>query len=66
MDAWWQALSGAGDLAFPVPWLLVGCPAGLGNNDISSAATAPYLRVAVSEALLPGAWCVRPASMPHQ
>jgi len=53
-------------LVFPTSWPLGDCPAGFGNNDISSATTAPKMRVAMSEALLPGAWWVRPASMPHQ
>jgi hypothetical protein len=66
VDAWRQALFDAGDPAFPVPWRLGDWPAGFGNNDISSTTTAPSMHVAMNEAVPPDAWCVRPASMPHQ
>jgi hypothetical protein len=41
MDAWRQASFTAGHLVFPAPWPLGDCPANFGNNDISSATTAP-------------------------
>jgi hypothetical protein len=41
MDAWRQASFDAGHLVFPAPWPLADCPASFGNNDISSATTAP-------------------------
>ena len=41
MDAWRQASFNAGHLVFPAPWPLGDCPANFGNNDISSATTAP-------------------------
>jgi len=40
MDAWRQASFNAGHKVFPAPWPL-DCPANFGNNDISSATTAP-------------------------
>jgi hypothetical protein len=41
MDAWRQASFTAGHRVFPAPWPLGDCPANFGNNDISSATTAP-------------------------
>jgi hypothetical protein len=41
MDTWRQASFNAGHLVFPAPWPLGDCPANFGNNDISSATTAP-------------------------
>ena len=41
MDAWRQASFTAGHHVFPAPWPLADCPANFGNNDISSATTAP-------------------------
>jgi hypothetical protein len=41
MDAWRQTSFDAGHLVFPAPWPLADCPANFGNNDISSATTAP-------------------------
>jgi hypothetical protein len=41
MDAWRQASFNAGHHVFPAPWPLADCPANFGNNDISSATTAP-------------------------
>jgi hypothetical protein len=41
MDTWRQASFNAGSLVFPAPWPLADCPANFGNNDISSATTAP-------------------------
>jgi hypothetical protein len=41
MDAWRQASFNAGHRVFPAPWPLGDCPANFGNNDISSATTAP-------------------------
>ncbi len=41
MDAWRQASFNAGTRVFPAPWPLADCPANFGNNDISSATTAP-------------------------
>jgi hypothetical protein len=41
MDTWRQASFDAGHLVFPAPWPLGDCPATFGNNDISSATTAP-------------------------
>jgi len=41
MDAWRQASFTAGHRVFPAPWPLADCPANFGNNDISSATTAP-------------------------
>jgi hypothetical protein len=41
MDAWRQQSFYAGHLMFPAPWPLGDCPAAFGNNDISSATTAP-------------------------
>ena len=41
MDAWRQASFNAGHQVFPAPWPLGDCPATFGNNDISSATTAP-------------------------
>lgn len=41
MDAWRQASFDAGHRVFPAPWPLGDCPANFGNNDISSATTAP-------------------------
>jgi hypothetical protein len=41
MDTWRQASFDAGHLVFPAPWPLGDCPANFGNNDISSATTAP-------------------------
>jgi hypothetical protein len=41
MDAWRQASFNAGHRVFPAPWPLADCPANFGNNDISSATTAP-------------------------
>jgi hypothetical protein len=38
---WRQASFDAGHQVFPAPWPLGDCPANLGNNDISSATTAP-------------------------
>ena len=41
MDAWRQASFNAGHRVFPAPWPLADCAANFGNNDISSATTAP-------------------------
>jgi hypothetical protein len=41
MDAWRLASFNAGHRVFPAPWPLGDCPANFGNNDISSATTAP-------------------------
>jgi hypothetical protein len=41
MDAWRQASFNAGHQVFPAPWPLGDCPGNFGNNDISSATTAP-------------------------
>jgi hypothetical protein len=41
MDAWRLASFNAGHQVFPAPWPLGDCPANFGNNDISSATTAP-------------------------
>ena len=41
MDAWRQASFNASHLVFPAPWPLKDCAANFGNNDISSATTAP-------------------------
>ena len=41
MDTWRQASFDTGHLVFPAPWPLGDCPATFGNNDISSATTAP-------------------------
>jgi hypothetical protein len=41
MDAWRQASFNAGHRVFPAPWPLGDCPTNFGNNDISSATTAP-------------------------
>jgi len=41
MDTWRQASFDAAHLVFPAPWPLGDCPATFGNNDISSATTAP-------------------------
>jgi len=41
MDAWRQASFNVGHRVFPAPWPLGDCPANFGNNDISSATTAP-------------------------
>jgi hypothetical protein len=41
MDTWRQASFNAGHRVFPAPWPLGDCPANFGNNDISSATTAP-------------------------
>jgi hypothetical protein len=41
MDAWRQASFTAGHRVFPAPWPLADCPGNFGNNDISSATTAP-------------------------
>jgi hypothetical protein len=41
MDAWRQTSFNAGHRVFPAPWPLGDCPPNFGNNDISSATTAP-------------------------
>jgi hypothetical protein len=41
LDAWRQASFTAGHRVFPAPWPLGDCRANFGNNDISSATTAP-------------------------